>query len=166
MRGTWVVHGFCDFVKFSIKRYREIAKNHEKSLFGHLDPFNDFFRQIHPYRPPWNNFSNVLEKKFLTTFPKFWHMTSFLPPKTIEFGTFSSKMTYFYQIDPINDYFGQFYVHKPDWNNFYKLLEKKLFYHFPQIVKYDVILAPKICQNDPILTNFTNNDLFWQNWPH
>ena len=47
---------------------REIAKNHEKALFGHLDPFNDFFRQIHP---PWNNFSNVLEKKFLTTFPKF-----------------------------------------------------------------------------------------------
>ena len=31
------------------------------------------------------------------------------------------------QIDPINDYFEQIYVHKPDWNNCYKLLVKKLF---------------------------------------
>ena len=35
-----------------------------------------------------------------------------------EFGTFSLKMTYFDQIDPINDYFDQIYVYKPDWNNF------------------------------------------------
>ena len=27
-------------------------------------------------------------------------------------------MTYFDQIDPINDTFDQIYVHKPDWNNF------------------------------------------------
>ena len=69
MRGTWFVNGFCDFVKFSIKRYREIAKNHEKIT---------------------------------------------LPPKMMEFGIFSPKMTYFDQIDLINDYFDQFYVHKPD----------------------------------------------------
>ena len=43
-------------------------------------------------------------------------------------------MTYFYKIGPINDIFDQIYVHKPDWNNFYKLLEKKLFHHFPQIL--------------------------------
>ena len=45
-------------------------------------------------------------------------MTSlFLPPKMSEFGTFSAKMTYLDQIDPINDYFYQIYVHKPDRNN-------------------------------------------------
>ena len=37
---------------------------------------------------------------------------------------------------------------------------KKLLDHFPQILTYDVILAPKIGQNDPILTIFTKNDLF------
>ena len=57
-------------------------------------------------------------KNFLITFPKFWQMTSFLPPKMREFGSFSPKMTYFDQIDPINDIFDQIYVHKPDWNNF------------------------------------------------
>ena len=41
-------------------------------------------------------------------------MTSFWPPKLREFGAFSPKMTYFDQIDPINDIFDQIYVHKPD----------------------------------------------------
>ena len=44
-------------------------------------------------------------------------MTSFLHLKMREFGTFSTKMTYFDQIGPINDYFDQIYVHKLDWNN-------------------------------------------------
>ena len=43
-------------------------------------------------------------------------MTSFLPPKMRAFVTFSPKMTYFDQIDTINDYFDQIYVHKPDMN--------------------------------------------------
>ena len=47
-------------------------------------------------------------------------------------------------------------------NNFSKLLEKQIFDQFPQILTYDVILAPKIDQNYPILTILTNNDLFWQ----
>ena len=52
-------------------------------------------------------------------------------------------MTYFDQIDPINDIFDQNYVYKPDWNNFSKLLGKKLFDHFPQILTSDVNLDPK-----------------------
>ena len=77
-------------------------------------------------------------------------MTLFLPPKMSEFGTVSPKMTYFDQIDSINDYFDQIYGHKPDWNNYRKLLVKKVFDHFLQILTYDVILATKLCQNDPI----------------
>ena len=34
--------------------------------------------------------------------------------------------------------------------------------HFPQILKYDGIVAP---QNDPILSIFTKNDLFDQIYP-
>ena len=39
-------------------------------------------------------------------------------PKWPNFGPFSPKMTYFDQIDPINDTFDPIYVHKSDWNNF------------------------------------------------
>ena len=53
-------------------------------------------------------------------------------------------MAHFDQIDTINDIFDQIYVHKPDWNNFYKFLEKILSHHFPKILRYDVILAPKM----------------------
>ena len=56
-------------------------------------------------------------------------------------------MTYFDQIGPINYIFVQIYVHKHDWNNFYKPLGKKLFDHFPQILTYDVILVPKMTQS-------------------
>ena len=49
-------------------------------------------------------------------------------------------------MDPINEIFDQIYVHKPDWNNFYKLLGEKLFDQFPKILTYDVILAPKMTQ--------------------
>ena len=63
-------------------------------------------------------------------------------------------MTYFDQIDLINEIFYQICVHKPNRNNFYKLLEKKLYHHFPKFLTYDVILAQKIGQNDPILTQF------------
>ena len=52
-------------------------------------------------------------------------------------------MTYFDQFDPINDYFDQIYVQTPEWNNCQKLLVKKLFDQFPQILTYDVILAPQ-----------------------
>ena len=44
-------------------------------------------------------------------------MTSFLPPKNERIWDISPKMTYFDQIDPINDYFDKIYVHKTDWNN-------------------------------------------------
>ena len=80
-----------------------------------------FFSQIHPYRPPWNNFLIFLVKKFFHHFPKILTYDVILPPKMRPFGTFSPKMTYFVQIDPINDYFDQIYVHKPDRNNCYKL---------------------------------------------
>ena len=44
-------------------------------------------------------------------------MTAFWPPnyaKMTQFGTFSQKMTYFDQIDPINDIFDHMYVHKSE----------------------------------------------------
>ena len=66
-------------------------------------------------------------------------------------------MTNFDQIDPINVIFHLIYVHKPVWNNFFKLLEIKFIGPFPQISTYDVILP----QNDPILTIFSKNDIFW-----
>ena len=49
----------------------------------------------------------------------------------IEFLLFSPKMTYFHQINQINDTFDHGYDNKLDRNNFYKLLWEKLFAHFP-----------------------------------
>ena len=76
--------------------------------------------------------------------------------------TIFTKKTYFDQIDPINYIFDQTFIDKPDWNNFYKLLGKKFFDHFSQILAYEVILAPEICQNEPILTIFTKMTYFEQ----
>ena len=67
-------------------------------------------------------------------FPKFWKKSFPLfhqifdlwrhfGPKNELFWPFSTKMTYFDQIDPINDIFDQSYVNKPDWHNVFKFLE-------------------------------------------
>ena len=50
---------------------------------------------------------------------------------------------YFDQIGPINYIFAQIDVHKRDRNNFYNLLGKNYLTTFPQILTYDVLLAPK-----------------------
>ena len=42
--------------------------------------------------------------------------------ETLKF-VFRQKMTYFDQIDPINDIFDQSYVNKPDWHKVFKVLE-------------------------------------------
>jgi len=79
--------------------------------------------------------------------------------KNVEFFMFfSPKMTYFDQIYPINGIFHQIYVNKPDWNNFSKLLAKIFFDHIPQILIYDVILAPKMTQFWPFSPKMTYFD--------
>ena len=67
-------------------------------------------------------------------------------------------MTYFDQIDTINDTFAQIYLHKADWNNFSIHLREKIFDRFPQILTYDVILAPKITQFGPFSPKMTYFD--------
>ena len=61
-------------------------------------------------------------------------------------------MTYFDQIDPINDIFDQNYVHKPDRNNFYKLLVKKIlgpkWRHRPKFREIgEIFLSIKVFKN-------------------
>ena len=80
--------------------------------------------------------------------------------KMSQFWPFSPKTTYFDQSDPINAIFDQIYVHKPDWNNFKKHLQKTFFTTFPKSWP----VASFWPQNDPILTIFTKNDLFLPNW--
>ncbi len=53
-------------------------------------------------------------------------MTSYLVifgAKMTQYWQFSSKITYFDQIDPINDIFDQSYVNKPDLQNVSKFLK-------------------------------------------
>ena len=51
---------------------------------------------------------------------------SFLPSKLREFGTFKPEMTYFDQIDPINEIFDQISVHKPDSNKCLETFREKI----------------------------------------
>ena len=48
----------------------------------------------------------------------FFNNDVILAPKMTKFLPFSPKMTYFDQIDPINDMFEQRYINKPYFNNF------------------------------------------------
>ena len=66
---------------------------------------------------PWKCFEFFGEKIF---WPLSQNLTSdvIFAPKMSQFGPFPPKITYFDQIDPINDIFYQIYVHKPNWNNF------------------------------------------------
>ena len=91
------------------------------TYFDQIDPINDIFDQNYVHKPDWNNFYKLLVKKLFDQFSKILTYGVILAPKISEFWIFSPKMTYFDQIDPINDIFDQIYVHKPDWNNFDKL---------------------------------------------
>ena len=88
------------------------------TYFDKIDPIKDIFDKIYVHKPDWNNFSKLLVKKLFDHFPQILTHGVILAPKMSEFWSFSPKMTYFDQIDPINVIFGKNYVHKPDWNNF------------------------------------------------
>ena len=87
------------------------------TYFDQIDAINDNFDQFYVHKPDWNNFYKHFEKFFWPLSLNFGLWRNF-GPKMTKFWPFSTKMTYFDQIDPINAIFDQIYVHKPDWNNF------------------------------------------------
>ena len=56
----------------------------------------------------------LLVQELFHHFPQISTYDVILAPKMPQFLPFSPKMTYFDQIDPINDIFDQIYVHKPE----------------------------------------------------
>ena len=70
-------------------------------------------------------------------------------------------MTYFDQIDTINDTFDKSSVNKPDRNNFWDSFNKELFSCNHKIYTYDLILAPKMTQLGPFSQKMTYFDLKW-----
>ena len=72
---------------------------------------------------PLNFFFLNFEKKSFPLFHQIFDLWRHFGPKNELFWPFSTKMTYFDQIDPINDIFDQSYVNKPDWHNVFKFLE-------------------------------------------
>ena len=85
------------------------------------------------------------QRKIIDQFPKILVYDVILAPKY-------AKMARFLTLSPRITYFDEIYVHKPGWNNFQKHLVKKLLHKFIQILTYEVILVPKLCQNNPIQT--------------
>ena len=88
------------------------------AYFDTIYAINDIFDQVYVHKPVWNNFYKHLEINLADIFPKISTYAVIFTPKIEGIWDIFRKMTYFDQIDPINDYFDQIYVHKPDWNNF------------------------------------------------
>ena len=72
---------------------------------------------------PPRTFFQIFSVKIFAHFPQILTYDAILTPKISLFWPFSPKITYFDQIDPINDIFDQSYVNKPDWHNVSKFLE-------------------------------------------
>ena len=74
-------------------------ENTKNAYFSHLDPFNDLFSQIHPYRPPWNNFLIFLVKNFFDRFPKILTYDVIFTPKNEGiWGILAAKITSYVKI--------------------------------------------------------------------
>ena len=86
--------------------------------FDQIYAINDMFDNISIHKPDWNHFWKLLGRKLFHHFPQISTYDVILGHKITQFLLFSPKMTYFNQIDPINDIFYHIFVHKPDWNNF------------------------------------------------
>ena len=84
----------------------------------------------------------------MTPSPKFRCMTSFWLPKWPNFEHFHQKWPILFKLTPINGIFHKIYVHKPNWNNFCKLLEiKYLLWMFQKIISIsfmDIYLVKNI----------------------
>ena len=94
------------------------GKTSKIACYRDLNPLNGVF---------WPNFlpylMGLVARDFLSQIWKIeifvlWNRGARKDARNGHFWPFSPKMTYFDQIDTINDTFYQIYNHKPDWNNF------------------------------------------------
>ena len=108
----------------------------------------------------------------MAAFPKFWLMTSFLPPKWLNVNHFHQKWPILTKLTPLMTILNNFMsinLTEIIFINFYW----KIFHHSLQIFTNGAILAPKMSQFwtfSPKITYFDQidpiNDIFNQIWPH
>ena len=101
----------------------KLGKTSKIACFCDLNPLNVVFRANFVPYPMRLNARDFLSHIWNIEIFVLWKGGTWKVVRNGDFGPFSPKMTYFDQMDPINDTFDQIYVHKPDWNNFQKLLE-------------------------------------------
>ena len=94
--------------------------------------------------------SIIGRKKLLPSIPCFWY-GGVVPSTTLPLSLNSWKT----EFSPINYIFDQIYVHKPDWNNFYKNLGKNYLTNFRKFLYMTSFWPPK----------WPNCDHFHQKWP-
>ena len=87
------------------------------TYFDQFDPIND----INPNSCPWTwlkyFFKNFRENFFSPLSPIF-DLWRHFDPQNGQILNSDKKMTYFEEIEPINDICDQIKVYKPEWNNF------------------------------------------------
>ena len=80
----WIakIHDITPFLSNSILITQFSPK---MTYFDQIDPINDIFDQFYVHKP------ETFRNNFFTNIPKFWLMTSFLPPKWLDFDHFHQK---------------------------------------------------------------------------
>ena len=114
-------------VIFTNVLYGKTWENVQNRMLSWFEPHKWGFR---PNFVPYP--MGLVARDFLS---QIWNIEIFVPwngggtwkdARNGHFWPFSPKMTYFDQIDTINDTFDQIYIHKPDWNKFLKTFREKI----------------------------------------
>ena len=124
------------------------------TYFGQIDPINDIFDQIYVHKLHWNNFYKLLEKIMLTYWPKFWLMTSFLPPKWPYFAHFHQKCPILIKSTPLMTFLTKFIpmnLSKRSEKNFLKIISDKFM---------DIYLVENVING----VNLVKIGHFWWKW--
>ena len=118
-RRNTILKRFLWFLWFLLMFYLgKLGKTSKITCFRDLNPVNGVF---------WPNFvpypMGLVARDFLIQILKIeifvlWNRGTWKDARNGHFWPFAPKMTYFDQIDSINDTIDQIYVHKPDCNNF------------------------------------------------
>ena len=133
------------------------------TYFYQIDPINDIIYQIYVHKIVRYHFYKLLEQIFLTNFPKFWLLTSFLTQKWPNFVHFYQKWPILTKFTPLMTFSTKYMPINLTEIIFRNFLEKIFFDRLPKNFTFDVFFAPKMTQFWPFSPKMTYFD---QIYPH
>ena len=132
---------------------------HQKmTYFDQTDPINDILTKFMYINLTEIIFWNIFRKNFWPLSLNFG-LRRYFAPKWPNFDHFHQKWPI---LTPLMTFLTKFMSINLTEIIFRNILRKNFLTTFPKFWP----VAPLWPQNDPILTIFTKNELFWTNWPH